>query len=468
MEIAFPTSTEPSINPTESGGRLINCYAETAPEGSRSKVIYRRAAGCDFAFQAGSDAPRGALKVGTILYIVNGEKCYSVTKSGGIYTVNELAGTVGGEGRVYMAHNMRSPTNQILILHSAGFEQIDGSDVEPFSDADLPASNSLSFMDGYFLTTSASGLSFASDLNDTEFNELNYARAEAQADPLVRGIPFRRDFMLMGTSTTEFWSNVGNATGYPFSRGPVIHFGLWGPYAVAGHEADFPGPLVWVASDNTVRQLNGYSPDRISTPHIERMIEAVTDRTELRAFVYMAAGHSNWVLKSETWTLVYDLSTGKWHERRTHQRDTWRMEFGIKAFDEWLVLDEESGNVYRINERSRREAGLVVPVTMISNQQHSFPARVPVRLASFDFVTGVGKDTGISPIETEPVVSISWSDDGGVTFGNALVRRLGTQGELQKIDLYRTGLTSRLGRQWKIQQSDPVEFSFLGASMFAA
>lgn len=428
-------------------------------------MIYRRAPGCDFAFTAGTGNYRGALRVGTVLYIVNGDKCYSVTK-GTDYTINVLGGTVGGEGPVQMAHNMRTPDNQVLILHSGGIEQIVGSTVQPFSDGDLPASNSLAFMDGYFLTTTAVGQSFASDINDTNFNANNYVTAEAQPDGLLRGIPFGRDFLLIGNSTTEFWSNTGNAEGYPFSRGTVVKIGLWGSRAIAGYEPDFPGPLIFVASDGTIRMWVGYSPEPISTPHIERLIESIANREELRASVHIAAGRSYWVLKSNSWTLTYVVGDGTWFERKTHQRDIWRMEGGIKAFNEWLVFDEEGGSAYRINERSKREAGSPVVMELRSNQQHGFPSRTAVSRASFDFATGVGKDLGISPIETNPKVSISWSDDGGVTFGNSLLRDLGTQGEFRTIDIRWTGLTSRVGRQWKLQVSDPVEVAFFGGSMF--
>src|SRR5690606_41470107 len=51
--------------------------------------------------------------------------------------------------------------------------------------------------------------------------------------------------------------------------------------------------------------------------------------------------------------------------------------------------------------------------------------RSRVNQVSFNFVTGVGRDTGIAPIETDPQVSISWSNDGGRTFGNELLRSLG-------------------------------------------
>lgn len=466
MQIGFPLSSAPSVNVTENGGRLINAYAEKAPEGSRSAYLWRPAPGLDAAFTAGSDAPRGALLVGSVLYTVNGDKVYTVTESAGVYTVTELTGTIGGDGPVIIAHNMKSPTADILFVHSGGMATISGTSVTSFSDADLPSVNSIAFMDGYFFVTSADGRCFSSDLNDTEFQAANYVTAEAAPDGLQRVVAFGRDLLLMGERTTEFWGNTGNATGFPFSRGPVVPVGLLSTQAVAGFEPGFPAPLIWVGNDRGVYQLNGYSPVRISTPHIDRLIEAVSDATTLQAGVYVAAGHPCWVLKSPDWTIVYDVSTGFWHERKSIGSDTWRAVFGVNAFSQWLTFDAASGAAYRINDRSRREAGGALVFEIWSMQQHGFPSRTAVDRAAFDFVMGVGLDRGIYPIETNPRVSISWSDDGGRTFGNALLRDLGTQGEVLPIDIYRTGLTSRLGRQWRLQVSDPVEIAFLGGSMF--
>jgi len=80
-------------------------------------------------------------------------------------------------------------------------------------------------------------------------------------------------------------------------------------------------------------------------------------------------------------------------------------------------------------------------------------------------MTGVGIDTGIEPIETDPKVEISWSDDGGRTWGAPVQRRLGSQGEKLPIDVFRCGLAGRLGRQWRLAVSDPVEVSLIGGAM---
>lgn len=463
--IDFPTSTAPGVNATESGGRLINAYAEAAPAGSRSKIVWRRAPGLDNAFTVGEGAHRGALLVGSVLYVVNADLAYTVTEAGGVYTISELGGTVPGTGPVFIESNMRSPTPQILIVHSDGMSEIDSGAVADFSDPDLPSINSICFIDGYFIVTSADGRAFASGLNDTTFSSIDYATAESKPDGLVRGVAFGRDLLLMGINTTEFWGNVGNPTGFPFSRSSVIPVGLKGIYAVAGMENGFPEPLIWVAQDNTVRRLIGYTPQKISTPDLERLIEAVTDVSQIEASVYVAGGHACCALSSDTWTWVYDLSTGEWHERKSYGISRWRAHFGINGFGKWLTFDRGSTQVFALNARGKREGLDPLVWEMRSTQASGFPGRYAVKRASFDIDTGVGLDRGISPIETNPVVSISWSDDGGKTFGNALLRQLGTQGQSLPVDINNAGLTKRWGRQWKMQVSDPVEVSFQGAAM---
>lgn len=464
VEIAFPSSTAPGVNRTENGGRLINAYAEKAPAGSRSKIIWRRACGLDDAFMVGDDAHRGSVLVGSVLYVVNGDTAYTVTAAGTVYTVTAIGGAVPGVGPVFMERNMRSPTPQILIVHSEGMSKIDGT-VSDFSDPDLPFINSICFIDGYFIVSSADGRAFASALNDITFSSLDYATAEASPDGLVRVVAFGRDLLLMGTTTTEFWGNTGNATGFPFSRGPVIPIGLKGRYAVAGQEQGFPEPLVWVAQDNTVRRLVGYSPQKISTPDLERLIEDVTNTDELEASVYVAGGHACWVLSSNTWTWVYDLSTGEWHERASYGIARWRAHFGINAFGKWLTFDKASNQVFSVNAGGRREGSAPLVWEIWSTQASGFPGRFVPWDIRFDIDTGVGIDRGISPIETNPKVSIDWSHNGGKSFGNALLRELGTQGEKRQVGIRSTGLTKDLGVIFRLRVSDPVEVSFGGGSM---
>ena len=93
-----------------------------------------------------------------------------------------------------------------------------------------------------------------------------------------------------------------------------------------------------------------------------------------------------------------------------------------------------------------------------------FPARTKVGKADFNFVMGVGIATGSDPIATNPQVGISWSNDGGLTYGNEFVRALGRQTTDSRIMMTRTGMTSNHGRRWRLKISDPVYGAFLGGN----
>lgn len=137
----------------------------------------------------------------------------------------------------------------------------------------------------------------------------------------------------------------------------------------------------------------------------------------------------------------------------------------MNCFDQWFVADTTENTMYRVDPTYRREGDEQLVWEVRSTQAHRFPGRAEIKRASFDIRTGVGIDAGADTIETDPVAMISWSDDGGVTFKLPLQRRLGTQGEITNIDIFKAGVTGRYGRQWKIVIADPVSIALYGAAM---
>jgi hypothetical protein len=98
----------------------------------------------------------------------------------------------------------------------------------------------------------------------------------------------------------------------------------------------------------------------------------------------------------------------------------------------------------------------------------AFPNRIAFPRADFDWMVGQGEAEGDDPIETDPQVSISWSDDGGATWSTPLLRDLGGEGKTRtRISLLRTGLSGPHGRQWKQVVSDPVYAGLLAGAQAA-
>jgi hypothetical protein len=79
---------------------------------------------------------------------------------------------------------------------------------------------------------------------------------------------------------------------------------------------------------------------------------------------------------------------------------------------------------------------------------------------------GTATDVTAPPNVSSPQVAISWSDDGGVTWGNPILRSLGQQdiAKTTRIVLSRCGISGAMGRKWRLDVTDPVNSSFMNAT----
>jgi hypothetical protein len=74
-------------------------------------------------------------------------------------------------------------------------------------------------------------------------------------------------------------------------------------------------------------------------------------------------------------------------------------------------------------------------------------------------------DLTVAPNVTNPSVAVSMSKDGGLNWGNPLIRSLGAQGNSRDANVYvlNMGLSGVMGVRWRLDVTDPVYVSFLGA-----
>jgi hypothetical protein len=459
VSIPFPRSSLPGYSAAEGQGRLINAFVEKDGD----LFVWRRAPGLTTFTNTTFSGPRGFLEVAGFLYGAYEDRAVVIDAGGGITT---LAGDLTGAKPVTWARN-NAATPDVVVVTEEGAFTLSPTAVSSYADGDLPQPNSVSFLDGFFLFTIADGRFFASDLNSTAIDALSFAKAEAKPDGLTRGIVSGQYFYGFGPSSFERWRNVGTSP-FPLARDGVVPVGIAGPWAVAGYEDGWDGNPIFVASDCTVRELNGFQANVISTRYIERIIAAVPDKTQLYASVHVVGGHAYWVLSSPDWTWVYDLSTQAWHERKSYGLKVWRGRHAVRAFNRWLVGDTESTKLLTITEQSLTEDGNALAAVIESGPVKQFPARVAVKAAWFDFVLGQGDARSSSIPENDPQVVIQWSHDGGVTWSNPIVRSLGQQGQSrQQVRINRLGLTTHHGIRFRLTVSDPVYVSLMGGEVEA-
>ena len=367
---------------------------------------------------------------------------------------------------VTFAKNNNSPTpDQVLCTPNLGAFTFTTSAITVLNvNSEVP--NSVCFGEGYFFFTTPGGLCYASGSNTTTVSALDVTRAEQRAEALLRGKFWNGQLFLFGQSHIEVFASGGNpnATGFPLNFVTAIWRGLIAPLAVCGDEEGFEGGgLFFVADDNSVRMLQGYDPVTISTPVIERAIEACTDKSSIRMFCYDVDGHACVVVDlagEGTW--VYDvMEGGLWHERDTNEQGYWRATGNsVKAFGKWLVGDHDSGNIYQIDKDSLTDGGTAMPFIVESIAMESFPQRLLNSRADFNFVTGVGTTT-----VDDPEVLISWSDDGGHTWSDPVTRKLGEAGRyFDQVRVNRLGLTGRKGRRFRLRVDDEVYVGLIGGN----
>lgn len=472
--IEFPTSSLPGhfgSQPAESQGRLLNVYVEQ----EKDQAVWKRVPGTRFFTDVGVRHPRGFVEVDDYVYGAYEGVVKRIARDG---TVTTLTGTAPGVGRVTWAKNnqLSSPPRDVVMVATNAAYIVDPTTVTAYPGLP-PGPTSVAQLDGYFFFTYSSadeynGRVYASKLNSTEVDPLSFTTAESNPDGVLRGIVAGRQFFAMGQSSIEVFQNVG-ASPFPLARAAVIPVGLLGTFAAAGgNETDgWDGLPLFVARDGTVRQFSGYEPRIVSTRTVERFIAAQPNPGDLTAYVYTFLGSSIWGIKGNGATpdercWEYNTSSGQWHERQSQGQFTWRGHRTVWAFDRWLVGDAATTELRFIDATAQAEHHDPIPCRIESKVMKNFPAALAVPRADFMFAQGVGQADGFDPIQTDPVVEISWSDDAGGSWSRPLRRTLGRQAEYGwGVRVNRSGMTTSAGRRWRIDVADPVAYVFFGGSM---
>jgi hypothetical protein len=215
------------------------------------------------------------------------------------------------------------------------------------------------YVDSYFIALKAQSNQFniSALLDGLSWNGLDVAQTSLSSDPkLAIGISHRNVFVF-GEKRTEVWSNTG-AANFPFAPNPgvFIEHGIIAPFSVV----NLDNTLYWLGGDEqgagVVWRANGYTPERVSTHGIEYFINTYPTIKDAIGFAYQDEGHSYFWLYFPTapTSLVYDVSTGLWHERALWNPDLMDWEPHLArchcyAFGKHLVGDRQSGSVYHMS-----------------------------------------------------------------------------------------------------------------------
>ena len=461
--LILPTSSRPGTRPGEYRGRLVNVTVERDGDVIRYRPMPGLSAVCALPGQF-----RGALRVGDLLYVVAGTSALTVATDG---TVTTLAGTVAGTGPVSLARNYRTSTDDdgqpyedpdIVCVSSAAVYVLTASGVTAYPDPDLPRPSSVCQVSNYFVFPSADvpGQLYQSDVNTTAVDALDFATI---ADRIRRVVPVNGYLVIMGETELQVWQDAGNDE-WAFSRVSVVPVGLRSPFAVAGHEAGWSGPLLFVSEDGQVHRLDSMSSTTpVSTPDVERAI-ARADRDDLIAHAYGLDGRTIWVLSSSDWTWAYDVALGSWTERRSEGSGRWRMSGSVMdGAGRWCGGDVLQNRLVSLDSDMRTEAGAAITSTIGAAPASDFPARIAVSALCIDVTLGHGDPAASARPQSNPRLRVRYSPDGGGRWSAPIEREIGPAGRYSgPVRVNRLGLTSHHGLIAEVSISDPVDWCLSG------
>jgi len=462
-----------SVNAADN--RLVNLFPEATADGGKTAGFFNRAPGLKFQQTIGT-GPIRALWAhqtnGSDFYVVSGTQFYKVT---GLTATPTLLGTVTGTGPVSIADN---GTQIFLACNPDGFIYNEVTNVfAKITDPDFPGAVTVGYLDGYFVFNEPNSQKvWVTELLDgSSVDPLDFASAEGSPDGLVAINVDHREAWLFGTDSIEVWYDAGLAD-FPLTRiqGAFNEIGCVAAFSIA----KLDNALFWLGTDargqGIVYRANGYTGVRVSTHAIEYAIAQYGNLSDAVAYTYQQEGHAFYVLTFPTGnaTWVYDVSTQAWHERAgwntslgqfTRHRSNCQCNFGGNT----VVGDFENGNIYTLDLEVYADNG---GIQKWLRSWRALPTgtnnlkRTAQHSLQLDCESGTGLVTGQG---SDPEIMLRFSDDGGHTWSNEHLSKMGKIGEYyRRVFWRRLGMTLKLrDRVYEISQTDPVKAVIMGAEV---
>lgn len=471
--LQFPTSSAPGTIPGEGSGRLVNMLALKVG----GELRWGPAPGLDVAASPGFAAPRGGLLVGDAMLQARQDNLFAYDMGN---KQNRIGALPGSTPITAARDNYAAPAGDtqaiapggphVVFVTDSGVFIVVGASIEPYpnnssSGASIGAPGSVAFQDGYFHFLYPTGELLATGTTATPTNTLDwsdqsYTKCESAPQNWLRVTASAGQIWAFGDQTIEVYSDQG-LTPYPYARAQVIPVGLYGKFCVAGFEPGWDGQQLFVAADRSVRQMNGYTPVRISTREVERDIEAAASGDVIRCCCYTFGGNAIFSVSGPEFTWEYNCTTQQWHERLSQGMSRWRAETSVSAFGKWFLGDVGNGDVLALDDGSRTEGAAPVICRIESAPLRNTPDQFRLGKLLVDITTGQGVAPG-APANC----LINWSLNGGGTWSNLLVRAMGQAGQYgARVQVGDLGRCLREGVRVGITVSDPVPFSLRQADL---
>ncbi len=458
VPVRFATQSYQARSSVSSSERLVNMYAEQAPKDENYPVVLYGTSGLKPFVDFGTDLAINAIeKMVNDLIVVVGTDVYVVDSNLSQTLIGILPTS---PDRVLTANN---GTQTVLLTSSGRAFVATTTTLTEITDPDYEDSISVTYLGGYMIFCTLSKIFISGLFDASDFDSLDFRKAEADPDNIVRGIKHREELWVFGGQTTEIYINTGNPD-FPFEKlqGALIQRG-----AVAGNAiVSSAEGLFFIGDDKVVYQIEGYQPIAISNHAIHKKLSELSNIDDGIGWVYTEDNHKFlcYTFPTDDLTIEYDLGIGQWHERESIDSNLneirWRANNHVIFNNKNIVGDFEKGKLYELNLDTFDEDGQRIKREMISAKLIFDRNRLRVPEFILEMEAGVGIATGQG---SDPEIALRFSIDGGHTFSNEIIRKLGKIGE------YFTAISwDSLGQGrsfiFKVIVTDPVKMAVISAN----
>lgn len=457
------------------GDTLVNLRPEIAGPGAASERMWVHTPALRvFAPQTVTTACRALhLTGGGRVFQVAGTTLWEILSNGtranrGV--VSSISGPVG------IASN---EDEMILVDGVAGYlYNFAANTLTLISDPEFPnGASTVDFRRGFFIVEEPGSIFFrwSEVRNGAVWPTLNRASAEDYPDIVVAIIALGTDVLVFGSQSLQwFYAEGENADQIwlPIQSAAIqIGTDARQSLALARDSVYFLGS----GPDGSARvfRTQGYSVQQISTPGIYGILSTASDLSGAVGRVHSFGGHTYYVLTIAAIekTLVYDVDLEEWHERAWMDPDTgilsrWRGLHACFGHGFTLVGDSNGNAVYKLSDTDYRDE---IPDRSgdwwILRERvfgHMGSEGKMVQYLNFEVHgrKGVGTVTGQG---VAPVVMLSYSNDGGMTYGSSRELDIGALGQYDF--RMRTVLCGQgRDRMWRLRMTDPIPVAWTMAT----
>ena len=344
----------------------------------------------------------------------------------------------------------------------------DTNKLEQITDpAFAPASTVIS-TGGYFLfdRIGTNQVFFSNLLDGLSYTSTDFFSAEGSPDRVIGVHRSHGEVWVFGEDTVQVFVNTG-VSNNPFIRlqNAFMEKGTISPHCMV----QLDDQTYWIGRNEdgvgVVWRAIGYSTGpKISTHAIETALNK-TDLPSLTAYGYQEEGHFFYVIQSMTHTWVYDATTGLWAERgrltNEGQIKPQRPWLHMYAFGRHLVGDQHTGALYISDLDIYTNDNEPLPRIRRSPYWTKQRTRSTHSMVEIDMEVGVGLNDG-EAFETDPQITLAWSDTHGRSWSNVQRQSLGKQGAYKtRARWWRLGQT--FDRTYETVVTAPVKVAMLGA-----